>query len=162
MRRMLLIVAVVMLAAFSWSTPPQRTAPPTVATYDALADAILAMKQAEAGLVRAMLDGHLRAASRRVERGEYAEAGAEMALFANEGDNAIGGIRKRLVEGGHHHHADGEAQGIYDEGFVVVTRRAKRALLESSAAMRVAKGEAKATAAWESFVAVARPLLETE
>ncbi len=41
-----------------------------------------------------------------------------MALFANEGDNAIAGIRKRLVEGGHHHNAAGEEQGIFEEGYV--------------------------------------------
>ena len=59
-----------------------------------------------------------------------------MALFANEGDNAIAGTRKRLVDGGHHHHADGEAKGQYESGFVIVTKGSKVHILAASAALR--------------------------
>lgn len=45
----------------------------------------------------------------------------------------MAGIRKRLLEGGHHHNAAGEQQGTYDEGFVIVTRAAKKVFLDSAA-----------------------------
>ena len=60
---------------------------------------------------------------------------ADVAQLATEGDNAVGAVRKRLLQGGHHHNAAGEAQGIYDEGFVIVTKAAKQRLLESSRAI---------------------------
>ncbi len=44
-------------------------------------------------------------------------------------------IRKRLLDGGHHHNAAGEAQGIFDEGFVIVTKEAKKSFLDSAVAI---------------------------
>jgi hypothetical protein len=117
-----------------------------VATYDSLATAILATKQTEENLVRSILSttyAHASAARARAARaiesrddqGAQAaleELAAHVAQLGNEGDNAVAGIRKRLVEGGHHHNAEGESQGVYDPGFVVVTRAAKQKLLNSS------------------------------
>ena len=60
---------------------------------------------------------------------------SDVGQLATEGDNAVGAVRKRLLEGGHHHNAAGEAQGIYDEGYVIVTRAAKAQLLASSRAI---------------------------
>ena len=140
-------------------TAPQQTPRPMVACYDSLADSILAIKATEANFVRSMLDSHYRAAEAAVARGDGGAAAAEMALFANEGDNAIGGVRKRLIEGGHHHHADGEAKGIYEPGFVVVTRDATKRGLEAAGAMRQAKDEQERARAWSAFTAVADPLL---
>jgi hypothetical protein len=60
---------------------------------------------------------------------------ADVGQLATEGDNAVAGIRKRLLEGGHHHNAAGEAQGIFDEGYVIVTKAAKKSFLESSKAI---------------------------
>ena len=60
---------------------------------------------------------------------------SDVGQLATEGDNAVGAVRKRLLEGGHHHNAAGEAQGIYDEGFVIVTRTAKKAFLGSATAI---------------------------
>ncbi len=37
-----------------------------------------------------------------------------------------------MLEGGHHHNAQGEAQGIYDEGFVIVTKKSRKVLLDSA------------------------------
>lgn len=83
--------------------------------------------------------------------------------MATEGDNAVGAVRKKLLDGGHHHNAAGEAQGIFDEGFVVVTRAAKAKLLESSRAIgQMARGP-KADALeveWKKVQAVVGPLLK--
>jgi hypothetical protein len=120
-----------------------------VATYDNLADAILAVKQTEANLVRSILGGtyaHARVemdrARRALEAGDSTTARASLenlatsvGQLATEGDNAVAGIRKRLLEGGHHHNAKGEADGVFDPGFVIVTRAAKKALLDSSRAL---------------------------
>ena len=137
---------------------PQGTPAPMAATYSSLADAILALKATEAGFVHALLDGHYHAAAAYVGRGDFGKAAAEMALFANEGDNAIGGVRKRLVEGGHHHHADAEAEGIYEPGYVVVTREAKAQGLALSAKMRGAGDATAAKAVWAEFEALAERL----
>jgi hypothetical protein len=131
-----------------------------VACYGSLADAILAVKQTEADFVRSMLDGHFHAAKAYMARGDTGRAAAEMSLFANEGDNAIGGVRKRLLEGGHHHNAAGEAKGVYEPGFVIVTREAKQAALEAAAALRSSSDDAAREQAWKAFVAVAEPLLQ--
>lgn len=129
-------------------------------TYDAIADTILGSKHAEKGIVKSILHEHRAAARREYQAGDYAAAAAEIALFGNEGDNRIGGIRKRLLEGGHHHNAEGEAKGIYEEGYVVVTRAVKKACLEASSALQTADDKAARQAAWDAFAKVARPLLK--
>ena len=122
-KALVLVVAIAAGAVLVWA---QETPKDMVATYDALADGILALKRAEAGFVRSILDGHRHGAEAHFKAGDMGRAAAEMALWANEGDNAVGGIRKRLVEGGHHHNADGEAKGIYEPGYVIVTKKAKQ------------------------------------
>jgi hypothetical protein len=112
-------------------TMAQKTPEKVVAAYDALANIILDMREAEYD-------------------------------FANEGDNAIGGVRKRLLEGGHHFNAEGEEQGIFEPGYVVVNREAKQKLLASSSALRQAKDEMARKAAWDDFAKVAKPLLAGE
>jgi hypothetical protein len=157
-------LAVVILSLVSWAGLPasaaaQATPPALVKAYESLATVILGARQAEADLVRALLDGHRRAAEAKFKSGDFAGAAAEMALFANEGDNAVGGVRKRLVEGGHHHNAAGEQQGVYEPGYVVVPRTAKRAALQASANLRKATADGERQAAWAEFVKVADGLL---
>ncbi len=147
-----------------------------VATYDALADAILAVKHTEASLVRSILGATYAHAQVELGRARHELKGgnasaaqtavenlaADVAFLGTEGDNAVAGIRKRLLDGGHHHNAAGEAQGIYDEGFVVVTKKAKQALLDSSRAIgqmaRAPKAEAleaewmKVEATWSGLM----------
>jgi hypothetical protein len=106
-----------------------------------------------------MLDGHRHGAEAYMKAGDAKRAAAEIALFANEGDNAIGGVRKRLVEGGHHHHSDDEATSLYDPGFVIVTRKAKQQALAASAALLAARTDEERDTAWQQFVAVADSLL---
>jgi len=154
-----LFVAILALSLLSMPSFAQHTPKPTVAAYDALADAILGLREAEADFVRAMLGYHYEAAERTFKNKNWEKSAAQMALFANEGDNAVGGIRKRLVEGGHHHNAAGEEAGIYDEGFVIITKKAKRKALQASKTLREATDDAGRQAAWASFEQVAKPLL---
>jgi hypothetical protein len=133
-----------------------------VKSYEALADTILAVRHAEMAFVRALLDGHRHAAEAQMKRGKPETAAAEIALFANEGDNAIGGVRKRLLEGGHHANPEGEEQGIFEDGYVIVTREAKKKCLAASAALRKATTEEARDQAWQEFVKLAEKLLASE
>ena len=137
MKRSLLVLGAAVLSATSFALG-QETQRPLVAAYESLADVILGAKRTEANLVRAILASHHDAADAAFRAGDFEKSAAEMALFANEGDNAVGGVRKRLLEGGHHHNAEGEAKGIYEPGFVIVTRDAKQKALAASAALRAA------------------------
>jgi hypothetical protein len=176
-------VAAVLLSA-PLAAPAQGPAPATppemVAAYDALADTILGANKAEDKLVRAILAasyGHAHAelarARQALKTGDAAAARAAVENLAaavgqigTEGDNAIAGVRKRLLEGGHHHNAAGESQGIYDEGYVVVTKAAKQAFLDSSKALAMLAREPRADAmdaewkkveaAWSKHIAAAR------
>ncbi len=89
---------------------------------------------------------------------------ADAAQLATEGDNAVAAVRKRLVDGGHHHHASGEAQGTYDVGYVVVTRAAKAKLLASSrslAGMAAAPKAEGLAAEWKKVEAVVAELTKS-
>lgn len=160
MRVALGIAALLLMVA-----PPataQGTPEAVVQAYDSLADTILAVRKAEEDFVRSMLDGHLHAAKALKEKGEWEAVAAQMALFANEGDNAVGGVRKRLLEGGHHFNAAGEEQGMFEPGYVVVTKEAKQKILAASKDVRQAKDEAARTNAWNEFESVAKGLLAEE
>jgi hypothetical protein len=154
-----LTVLVAALSLCGTAAMAQETPASIVTAYDALADTILDLRATEHSFVRALLDGHRHAAMVRYQQGNFQAAAAEMALFANEGDNAIGGVRKRLLEGGHHFNAAGEEQGLFEPGFVVVTSEAKKKLLAASAALRQATDDAARGAAWGDFEAVAGKLL---
>jgi hypothetical protein len=162
MKSTILLIAVLALVAAAPAPGQDTTATPAtlVATYDSLADAILGVLGAEEGLVRTVLTYHHHAAEGAMEAGEHEAAAAHMALFANEGDNAVAGIRKRLLEGGHHHHAEDEAEGIYEEGYVIVTREAKEQLLAAASALRRAGDDEGRRGAWAEFEALATKLLE--
>ena len=91
---------------------------------------------------------------------------AAVSQIGTEGDNAMAGVRKRLREGGHFANALGETQGLYDEGYVVVTKAAKRDFLDASKALamlaREPRAEAldaewkKVEAAWAKHIASAK------
>ena len=157
--KLVLLAALAAFGALAY-VPAQQTPKSTAAAYSALADSILAIKRTESEFVRSMLATHYRNACAAVERGDAENASAEIALFANEGDNAIGGVRKRLLDGGHHHHADDEAKGVYEPGFVIITRKAKEAALVISASMRQAKNDVERRAACARFLAMAGPLVQ--
>lgn len=153
------LLSLVSLAGRAAPAAAQATPPAMVKAYESLATVILGARATEEELVRALLDGHRRAAEAMFKSGDFDGAAAEMALFANEGDNAIGGVRKRLLEGGHHHNAAGEEKGVYEPGYVIVTRAAKQAALQASANLRKATADADRQAAWAAFAKVADGLL---
>ena len=155
-KMLILTLALVLLAL---PAVAQETPTSIVTAYDALSDTILSVRAAEQTFVAAMLDGHLHAAKVLMMQGDAEGAAAQMALFANEGDNEIGGVRKKLLEGGHHFNADGEEQGIYEPGYVIVTREAKQGLLEASKELRLAQDDEGRMAAWKKFAGIAKPLL---
>jgi hypothetical protein len=140
----------------------QQTPPAMVKTYDALADIILSIDALEVDFARAVLEGHRHAASALFESGDFTGAAAQMALFASEGDNAMGGVRKRLLQGGHHHHhADASVEGEFEPGYVIVTREAKKKVLAASAALRRAKTDAERKQAWKTFDGIAGGLMKS-
>jgi hypothetical protein len=144
------VAGALVLAAASFAIG-QETGKPLVETYDSLADVILGANKAEKGIVRSLLEQHRSQAGSAYKSGDGNRAAAEMALFANEGDNAVGGIRKRLLTGGHHHNAEGEAKGIFEEGYVIVTREVKKECLAASMDMQKAADDAGRKAAWVRF-----------
>jgi len=160
--RHILNAAILAVALCQPTAVAQETPPGMMSLYEALADTILSAKRAEAGFVRVVLEGHRDAARADFERGDYQRAAANIALFANEGDNAIAGVRKRLVDGGHHHHASDEGTDAYDPGFVIVDKAHKASLLEMAAQMRRAKNNRAARETWQSFDAAAEALLAAE
>lgn len=182
MRIGLLALAAALAVAFVAPAPAAAQAPAgtpaeMVATYNSLADGILALKKTEDNVVRSILaatlahgQGTLARAQRAIQGNDAKAASAavealaaDAGQLATEGDNAVGAVRKRLLEGGHHHNAAGEAQGIYEEGYVVVTRKAKTALLDSSKAIAgmAAAPKADALAAeWKKVEAVVADLLK--
>ena len=162
-RRCVLSLLVAVLVV-SLPAAAQQPATPAniVKAYDALANSILALDRAEEEIVRAILASHRDAASAHAGKGEWEKAAAEVALFANEGDNAVGGIRKRLLEGGHHHNAAGEAAGVYEPGYVIVTKQAKQRGLAIASALRQAKSAEERNKAWSDFEALAKEVLRPE
>jgi len=151
MKRTALVIAIVAVVGVSSYALGAGTEKPLVATYDKIADGILASNHAETAVIQAILASHRSAGEAAAAAGKWDEAAANMALWANEGDNAVGGIRKRLLEGGHHHNAEGESKGLFEPGFVVVTVAAKKAALDLVAKLQAAKDDAARKAAWAEF-----------
>ena len=65
-------------------------------------------------------------------RGRPRGPGGRRGADGDRGRHRRGGGAQKLLDGGHHHNAAGEAQGLFDEGFVIVTRAAKAKLLGAS------------------------------
>ena len=156
---MVALTAAVVFAADARSTPQDM-----VAAYESLADTILGAKHTEKNLVRSILaatyqhaEAMLERAKGKMQAGQSATTEVEtmaalVSQLASEGDASVAAVRKRLLEGGHHHNAEGEKQGIYDEGFVVVTRTAKKSFLDASTALgKLASGKDAAAlqSAWQ-------------
>lgn len=149
-----------LLVTLTWQPAVAQQSPGAmVESYEALAENILALRRLESGFVAALLDGHRRAAEAFMQRGEFERAAAEMALFANEGDKAIGGIRARLFEAGHRHHAAPDGQSRYEPGFVIVTREARQDILAAAAAFEEATSDRERQKAWSAFALEAEALL---
>jgi hypothetical protein len=127
---------------------PASTPAQLVEAYDSLADTIIAVKKTEWNLVHSILamtyshaQGTVAEAKAKIKAGKDARADIEklaalVSQLGNEGDAAVAGVRKRLVDAGahhhHHHHAKKDEEPTHDKGFVIVTREAKRGLLEAA------------------------------
>lgn len=173
MRRTLVVPCAAILAAGALA--PQAlaaeaaTATPAqlVEAYNTLADTILAANKTEWNLVHAILAttyGHAEAAMAEakaaIESGKNAGPAVEkvaelVAQLGNEGDSSVAAVRKRLVEGGHHHNAVGEQQGIYDEGFVIVTKKSKKVFLDAGKAIGMMAGSPNVSALEKEWQKVA-------
>ena len=139
----------------------QTTPASLVAAYEGLADVILGARVAEENLVMSILDAHYATAKRAMKNGNWDTAGAQMVLFANEGDNAVAGVRKGLLQGGHHFNTDdAEDGGKYEPGFVVVGKVQKRKMMSASKNLLQAKDDAGREAAWAEFQTVVDNILE--
>jgi hypothetical protein len=160
---MMILLATAGSAAFA-AQPATATPADMVAAYNTLADTILGAKHTEENLVRSILAATYQHAEAMMERakgkiaagqaaGTEIEAVASLvSQLASEGDASVAAVRKRLLEGGHHHNAEGEKQGLFDEGFVVVTRAAKKAFLDASSAigkLAASKDAAALQTAWQ-------------
>ena len=114
----------------------QTTPAYIVTTYEGLADVILGARVAEENLVMSILEAHYATAMKAMKNGNWDTAGAQMVLFANEGDNAVAGVRKTLLQGGHHFNTDdAEEDGKFEPGYVVVGRTQKRKMMNASKAL---------------------------
>lgn len=155
------VVCVALVAPASAQAPSQPATPAEmVATYNSIADGILALKASEENIVKAILaaakahgEVQLGRATRALTANDAAGAkaavealAADVAQIGTEGDNSVAAIRKRLIQAGQHHNAAGEAQGIFEEGFVIVTRAAKAKLLGSSRKIAQMAGQPNAAA----------------
>jgi biopolymer transport protein ExbD len=149
--RRILMVLITLVATAAIQLPISAAAPETtntpeqlVATYRSLADTILGAKKTEWNLVSSILATTYRHAEvtlaqvrGQIQAKQDAKANLEklatlITQLGNEGDAAVGAVRKKLLDGGHHHNAAGEQQGIFDEGFVIVTRAAKKVFLDAA------------------------------
>lgn len=156
MKSKILMIAVLLATVFGPAALAQQkpggaveatTPAELVESYDSLADSILALKKTESNLVRSILatsfnhaEAVYQAAHAKLQAGRDARADLEklaalVAQMGNEGDASVARVRKKLLDGGHHHNAAGEQQGIYDPGFVIVTRSSKKAFLGAAAAI---------------------------
>jgi len=181
--RIVVVAAVAALGvpAFVLAQPRTPSTPTEmVAAYDALADTILGANKAERKLVLAILAatyghahselararGALKAGDAAAAKAAVENVAAAVGQIGTEGDNAVAGIRKRLLEGGHHANSEGEAQGVFEEGYVIVNKVAKKAFLDSSQALAMLARDPKADAleaewkkveaAWAKHVAAAK------
>jgi hypothetical protein len=163
------LAALLLAAPASAATPSEM-----VTTYQSLADGVLALKQTEKNLVRSILAAAYAHGEVQLARAKKALAdknagearsavealAAAVAEIATEGDSAVAGVRKKLIDGGYHHNAAGEAKGIYEPGYVIVTRDAKGKLLASSRAIAKSGSDSAALdAEWKKVGPIVRDLI---
>lgn len=173
------VVACVVLAAPASAQAPSQPATPAemTATYNSIADGLLALKASEENVVKAILaaakahgEVQLGRATRALAANDAGGAkaalealAADVAQIGTEGDNSVAAIRKRLIQAGQHHNAAGEAQGVFEEGYVIVTRAAKAKLLDSSrkiAQMGAQPNAAALQAEWKAVEGVYAELMK--
>lgn len=139
------------VAGLAYAIPGQapQTSPGLVNTYSEFATVLLASKKTEASLVRAICTDAYQGAMRELAQATLAMGGGKneeaarqveaaatlVAMIATEGDKAVAGVRNRLLEGGHHHHAKAEIAEKYDPGYVIIDKTEKQKLLDEAGAL---------------------------
>lgn len=127
---------------------PSAESKAAAATYENLANAIIAIEKTEDELVKTILMGYHSAAQRHLRmavrdeanrKAHFEAAAAEISNIANEGDASIRAIRQRLAQAGHTHNTDVETK----EDYMFVTSKERKELL--SMAQKVAQMGADAT-----------------
>jgi len=118
------------------------------ATYENLANAIIAIEATENELVKSILlgyqaaaHGHLHAAiaDEKNRRAHLEEAAADIANIANEGDKRIQAIRQRLAKAGHTHNSDATTK----EDYMFIDSKEKKAFLELARRVSQLNADAK-------------------
>lgn len=103
-------------------------------TYEQLAEAIIAIENAEDELVKSILIGYHTAAQARLRQafreGDTRKAALERAAeqianIANEGDKRIQAVRQRLMKAGHTHNTDADTK----EDYMFINNKEKKVLL---------------------------------
>ena len=150
----LILIAAVLCGGVTGYVFAQRegaveTNPHLVKTYDELATALLALNSTEKHVVMSILadahDGAVNAMEaalqafadddRDLVSAKLEEAATWVGLIASEGNKSVALVRNRLLEGGHHHHANQDVSKKYDPGFVVVEKTEKQELLGVATAL---------------------------
>jgi hypothetical protein len=111
------------------------------ATYESLANAIIAIRETEDNLVRDILTMAADAAVEHLEMAASTEgtdrkkhiemAAKEITNVAMEGDKRIQAIRQRLLKAGHHHHTDAETE----EDYMFIDSGERKGMLELAGAV---------------------------
>jgi hypothetical protein len=104
--------------------------------YEGLANTIIAVRETESALVRAILTAHHDAARAQLDAARAAapdarakhlqDAATEITYLAGEGDKRVQAVLQRLLKAGHHHHTD----GYTSEDYMYVDSAEKKALLD--------------------------------
>lgn len=104
--------------------------------YEGLANTIIAVRETESALVRAILAAYHDAARAELDaaraaapdaRAPHLQAAAtEITNLAGEGDKRVQAVLQRLLKSGHHHHTD----GYTSEDYMYVDSEEKKALLD--------------------------------
>ena len=162
--KLALLAASLVLTGFASTTlrAPQATPKPTVASYAALADAILALHRAEEEAVRAMLDAHFQAARGYREHAMHEQAAAEMALFAPRATTRSAAFARSSSTAASTTTRPARRRASSTRATCWSRRRTRRACSPPRRAMRAAKDDAAREKAWKDFSALAEPLLAKE
>jgi hypothetical protein len=162
------VAAMLVTGAITATAKESASSKALVKVYERIADSILAAKSSEDAIVRAILENQRDQVMASLDANDLKAAAAQIGDFATEGGSAVEPIRSRLLAGGHHHHADDSGpEAVYDEGYVVLTKKMKQEALElakrCAKAAEAPKPDAKETAAIrEAFSSLASKALATK
>ena len=134
-----LLTAVCLIAATLFAADGPKAKPekdPAAETYEQLANAIIAIRKTEDGLVKGIVmhaQGSAAAALAQAasangpaQKQALETAATEITNAANEGDKPVLAVRQRLSKAGHTHHTDAETK----EDYLWIDSKEKKQLLD--------------------------------